>query len=110
MASPGAAGAGTLVRQYFSDGFYPTGNANPTDSLAPSAALLKAMLVNCADPSISGYTNVPNNNIGWGRIDLDSVLYFSGDTKNLAIVDEETGLSTGQFVEYTYSVNSSSVP
>ncbi len=110
MASPGAAGAGTLVRQYFSDGFYPTGAANPTDSLAPSAALLKAMLVNCADPSITGYTNVPNNNIGWGRIDLDSVLYFSGDTKNLAIVDEETGLSTGQFVEYTYSVNSSSVP
>ena len=110
MSSPGAAGAAVLVRQYFSDGWYPTGSANPTDSIAPSAALLKAMLVNCADPSITGYTNVPNNHIGWGRIDLDSALYFSGDTKNLAIVDEETGLSTGQYVEYTYSINSSSVP
>ncbi|GAG48266.1 unnamed protein product, partial [marine sediment metagenome] len=99
MSSPGAAGAAVLVRQYFSDGWYPTGSANPTDSIAPSAALLKAMLVNCADPSITGYTNVPNNHIGWGRIDLDSVLFFSGDTKKLAIIDQETGLSTGQYVE-----------
>ncbi len=110
MSSPGAAGAAVLVRQYFSDGWYPTGSANPTDSIAPSAALLKAMLVNCADPSITGYINVPNNHIGWGRIDLDSVLYFSGDTKKLAIIDQETGLSTGQYVEYTYNVLSGSAP
>jgi hypothetical protein len=110
MSSPSAQGAAALVRQYFSDGWYPTGAANPGDSVAPSAALLKAMLVNSADPSITGYTSVPNQNIGWGRIDLDSVLYFSGDNKKLAVVDELTGLSTGQYVEYTYTVSSSSVP
>ncbi|HEX7319365.1 MAG TPA: S8 family serine peptidase [bacterium] len=109
MSSPGAMGAGVLVRQYFTDGFYPTGAANSSDSIAPSAALMKAVLVNGADNSMSGYT-VPDNNIGWGRVDLDSVLYFTGDAKKLAIVDEATGLSTGQFVEYDYNVLSGSVP
>ena len=109
MAAPSAQAAAALVREYFAEGWYPTGAANPGDSMAPSAALLKAMLVNSADPSMSGYT-VPDNNIGWGRIDLDSVLYFASDAKKLAVVDEMTGLSTGQYVEYTYNVASSSVP
>jgi hypothetical protein len=107
MATPAANGAGVLVREYFRDGWYPTGAANPSDSMSPSAALVKAVLVISADPSVSGYTNVPNNNIGWGRIDLDSSLYFAGDTKKLSVIDEQTGLSTGQYVEYTYSVSSS---
>ncbi len=109
MASPGAAGAGVLVRQYFKEGWYPTGSPNPQDSINPSAALIKAMLICSADPSISGYT-VPDNNIGWGRIDLDSVLYFAGDTKKLAIVDDHSGLSTGQYIEYVYNVVSNTVP
>jgi len=109
MASPGAAGAGVLVRQYFKEGWYPSGSPNPGDSINPSAALVKAMLICSADPSMSGYT-VPDNNIGWGRIDLDSVLYFAGDTKKLAVVDDQTGLSTGQYVEYIYNVQSGSVP
>jgi hypothetical protein len=110
MSAPGAVGAGALCRQYFTDGWYPSGSATPSDSLSPSAALIKAVLVVSADPSVSGYTNVPNNNIGWGRIDLDSALYFAGDSKKLAIVDDQTGLSTGQYVEYTYTVTSSSEP
>jgi hypothetical protein len=109
MSSPGAAGAAVLVRQYFTDGWYPTGSANPSDSIVPSAALVKAMLINSADPSITGHT-IPDDYVGWGRIDLDSVLYFAGDAKELAVVDEMTGLSTGQYVEYTYNVASISVP
>ncbi len=110
MASPGAAGAGVLVRQYFTNGWYPTGTATPADAIEPSAALIKAMLVNSADPSVTGFENVPNNNIGWGRIDLDSVLYFSGDAKKVAVIDQETGLATGQYVEYTFNVLSNTVP
>ena len=37
-----------LVRQYFTEGFYPTGQAVPEDKLNPSAALLKAIVVNGA--------------------------------------------------------------
>jgi hypothetical protein len=109
MAAPSVAGAAALVRQYLVEGWYPSGAANPADSLIPSAALLKAMLINCADASISSYT-VPDNNVGWGRVDLDSVLYFSGDQKDLAVVDNNTGLATGQYVEYTYNVASSTEP
>ncbi|MCK5378320.1 MAG: S8 family serine peptidase, partial [Acidobacteria bacterium] len=46
MASPGAAGLAALVRQYYSDGWYPTGAATPADALNPSAALLRATLIN----------------------------------------------------------------
>ncbi|MGD9380632.1 MAG: S8 family serine peptidase [candidate division WOR-3 bacterium] len=109
MASPSAAAAAVLARQYFVDGWYPSGSANPADSLLPSAALLKAVLVNSADRGMSGFT-VPDNNVGWGRIDLDSVLYFAGDTRELAVVDNAVGVSTGQYVEYTYNVASSAVP
>lgn len=109
MASPSAAASAVLARQYFVEGWYPSGGANPADSLLPSAALLKAVLINGADRNITGYT-VPDNNVGWGRIDLDSVLYFAGDVKELAVVDEAVGLSTGQYVEYTYNIASGSVP
>ena len=36
----GDAGAAALVRQYYSDGFYPTGERVAANSLTPSAALL----------------------------------------------------------------------
>jgi subtilisin family serine protease len=109
MSSPGAAGAGALVRQYFREGWWPTGVKNPADSLKPSAALIKAMLVNSCDPSLSGHT-VPDTQVGWGRIDLDSVLYFAGDSRGLEIVDHTSGLSTGNYVEYIGNVLSSDVP
>ena len=50
MATPIVAGAATLARQYFADGYYPTGRAVPSDGFRPSAALVKAALVNGAQP------------------------------------------------------------
>jgi len=109
MAAPSAAASAVMARQYFVEGWYPTGAANPADSLMPSAALLKAVLIISADRSMSGYT-VPDNNVGWGRVDLDSALHFAGDIKDLAVVNNNTGLSTGQYIEYTYNVVSNTVP
>ncbi|GFH18726.1 MAM domain-containing protein, partial [Haematococcus lacustris] len=45
MASASATGAATLVRQYFTDGYYPTGARVRSNAFNPSASLLKAMLV-----------------------------------------------------------------
>ncbi|MEO0126116.1 MAG: S8 family serine peptidase [candidate division WOR-3 bacterium] len=111
MASPSACGAVGLIREYLNRGFYPTGSEVPGNAIAnPSAALLKAMAVISADNNISGYT-VPNYNIGWGRIDLDSVLYFTGESKKLLLHDSASGgLDTGDSVVYQWQVNSSSVP
>ncbi|MBN2379204.1 S8 family serine peptidase [candidate division WOR-3 bacterium] len=95
MASPLATGSATLIRQYFTDGYYPAGT--PSGYLAgfnPSAALLKAMLVNSTETDY-GSNYVPSVNVGWGRPNLDNVLYFPGDTRKLLISDFEEGLETG---------------
>ncbi|MFQ6062116.1 MAG: S8 family serine peptidase [Methanosarcinales archaeon] len=89
MATPTTAGAAALIRQYFTDGFYPSGTANSRDSITPSAALLKAMLINSAIEMNGSYTGgtIPSNGQGWGRILLDDALYFNGDSRQLKIHD-----------------------
>lgn len=108
MASPAACGAVGLIREYLNRGFYPSGSEVPGNAIPnPSSALLKAMAVVSTEPNITGFT-VPDNDIGWGRIDLDSVLYFTGDTRRLLLHDSATGgLNTNDSVVYSWQVNSS---
>jgi len=105
MACPTAAGLAALVRQYYLDGFYPTGEANEADGFEPSAALVKATLVNSARSMTGENTDgpIPSTGQGWGRILLDDALYFLGDECPLAVYDVQPGLSTGQSdVYYAY--------
>lgn len=46
MASPVVTGSVALVRQYFEDGFYPSGKKDESKSFSPSAALIKAVIFN----------------------------------------------------------------
>lgn len=48
MATPVVAGNGAMARQYFREGWYNTGSKNETLGFDPSAALLKAVLINSA--------------------------------------------------------------
>ncbi|MGB3340707.1 MAG: S8 family serine peptidase [bacterium] len=106
MASPSAAGAAALVRQYLREGWYPTGRKIAANSFPfISASLLKAILVNSADPNIGSYT-VPDNNIGWGRVDLDSTLYFVGEARKTLLVDNLVGMMTGEQVDYHFDLPS----
>lgn len=102
MSCPAAAGATLLVRQYYAEGWYPTGVKTPADAFAPSAALMKATLLVGADKATS--LNIPDIRYGWGRVNLDSSLFFNGDARKLAVVDDATGLQTGQYKEYTFTV------
>lgn len=53
MATPLTAGHAALVRQYFEEGYYPTGVKGEGKSITnPSAALIKAILMNGAQVSI----------------------------------------------------------
>jgi hypothetical protein len=70
-----------------------------------TAALMRSMAMASADPNIGSYT-IPDFNIGWGRLDADSVLYFTGDTRRLLIVDDTTGVATGEYKETRFRVNS----
>lgn len=45
MAAPIVAGSAALVRQYFIEGWYPTGAAVSSSGFIPSGALIKAVLL-----------------------------------------------------------------
>lgn len=92
LATPAAGGFAALVREYFVKGYYPTGVPVAEDEFTPSAALLKATLVNSAAP-VSASPPVPATDQGWGRILLDDALYFPGDPRRLYLVDETTGFA-----------------
>ena len=109
MASPSSSGAVVLMRQYLTDGWYPTGAAVPANGFTPSAALLKAMAINSAENGVTGFT-APDNSVGWGRINADNVLYFAGDAKKLLLVDNTPGLANGQYLEYQINVVDGAVP
>ena len=108
MASPTAAGLGALIREYLERGFYPSGSENAADGLdAASSALVKALLINGAH-SMSGSGSggsAPNQRQGWGRVNLENVLYFEGDSRQLWLIDETTGLETGETHEYQVTIN-----
>src|SRR6185295_1742740 len=78
MATPGAAGFTALIRQYYTAGWYPSGAANAAAGFTPSAALMRATLVNSGQTMTgSGTTTIPANCQGWGRVLLENALYFT---------------------------------
>jgi len=112
MASPGATGLTALIRQYYTDGWYPTGSRVAPNGFTPSGALLKATLVNSA-VSMANTTAIPANCQGWGRILLENALYFTGQTRKLWAKDNDTPFATGSTNEdrtYNFSVTSSAEP
>jgi hypothetical protein len=106
MATPGAAGLTALVRQYFTEGWYPGGAPDPGDALTPSAALLRATLVNSAQ-SMTGTTAIPAACQGWGRALLENALFFPGQARKLWVDDAAAAFPTGSAAEdrtYTFTV------
>jgi hypothetical protein len=83
FSSPLLAGAAVLIRQYFMDGYYPSGSKTLADSFVPSGALIKAILVgsgqelsHITDTVESKKTSWGDNNQGYGRAQLSEALSF----------------------------------
>lgn len=96
MASPTVAGLAALVRQYFTDGFSPSGRPRPEDAFEPSAALVKAVLIASAvDLSTTGCAvePIPSRDQGWGLIELDTALFFAGDRRRMLVDDHRVGFA-----------------
>ncbi|HET8935960.1 MAG TPA: S8 family serine peptidase [Polyangiales bacterium] len=108
-AAPTLVGAAALVRQYLTEGFYPSGAKNAADALQPTAAALKAILLNSAvsmkgkDNAGQAITPVPSNEQGWGRIQLDQTLLFQGASRKLFLDDHKVDFATGatDVIEYS---------
>lgn len=111
MACPAASGAAILVRQYFADGFYPTGGAVSGNGFSPSGALVRAAVIS-SSVDMSGVAGYPSTREGWGRILLDDSLFFTGDARKLFVADlrNPSGLTTGQTAVHSFTVNSSGQP
>lgn len=109
-ASPVAVGAAALVRQYFTDGFYPSGAKKDADKLTPTAALIKATMINSA-ASMTGTDNammpispIPSNEQGWGRVRLDQSLVFADGTRKLFVDDHRETMAAGATTPVTYTL------
>jgi hypothetical protein len=105
MATPLTAGAAALVRQFFVERI---GFTNP------SAALIKATLVNGARPMSPGQYGIsqfleiphvprPNNVEGWGHVNLDNSLFPSNDRTN--IFYDSDALITGGTNTYCFTMS-----
>src|SRR5205807_1742883 len=112
-STPAAAAAAAIVRQYFMEGWYPSGRPVMADAITPSAALIRAVLIASGVPvtgsgtvSRGGSDTWPNNEQGFGRVLLSNVLPLAatGDTFRTQVVDETAGLLTGDAPTYTFHV------
>jgi hypothetical protein len=127
MSAPVLTGLSTLVRQYFYDGYGPAGGkgfaggaANAGRRHNPSAALVKASLVNGAERMRGWYSGDdggqraldgqwPSAGQGFGRVNLDNSLYFSNDPTNNWYRDvwraDTEAFPTGAGATRSYTIN-----
>ncbi len=94
MATPIVAGAAALVRQFYMD----------NKSISPSAALIKATLINGAfNMSLS------KKDQGWGRMNIENSL-FPLSPRSMLFYDNIIGLNIDQSWNTSYYVENSSEP
>jgi len=101
MATPLTAGAATLVRQFYVD----------RKGITPSAALIKATLINGATDMYPGQystpqeqpTTRPNNVQGWGRVNVENSL-FPASPRALDYFDFTEGLQTNEWDTFIFNV------
>jgi subtilisin family serine protease len=110
MATPLVAGTAALVREYYAD----------NEGITPSAALIKATLINGATNISPGQYGTgsdqeipdpprPNNVEGWGRVNVENSI-FPASPRELVYYDETSGLDTGGESVYDLEVSDSSEP
>lgn len=89
QAGPHVSGAAAVFVQYW---------RSTHAGVTPSPALVKAALINSATDMDDGFTTdvVPNNDEGWGRVDLPALI---GSTRNYDFVDQSILLTNGAVYE-----------
>jgi len=114
MATPVVAGAAALVQQYFSNSSYWAKNCQKMYSYCkvffPSGSLTKAVLIHSGKNIGDGAYSWPGAVQGFGRISLDSVLYFPGVTKTFDLFVDDLVITSYQIVLYKVRVTTATVP
>ncbi len=99
MATPAAAGSAALIREYLME---------VANRPAPQGALIKAMLILGAEDIAGGTDPIPNNDEGWGRINLVNSLIPDSDEG--IFVDDRSRIKSGETREYTFDVTRAGEP
>jgi len=127
MSTPQCAGGVALIRQYFQEGWHAAGVQDASESVNPSAALVKAMVINSGQPvivegvspttgavyrkTLEGY---PNFFAGFGYMALGNVLMFDDSDFTLLFEDRandaQDALNTGDAYETCFTVSAGDVP
>uniref|UniRef100_A0A7S2JW00 subtilisin n=1 Tax=Leptocylindrus danicus TaxID=163516 RepID=A0A7S2JW00_9STRA len=114
MATPVASGTAALVRQYFTEGYYPNGIKGAGTAIAnPSASLIKAVMLNGAQ-SLIGKSGSQGGSIssvayydehqGFGRIQLSTSLPLDGTNDFALEANEKVSISQGDEDSYSYQI------
>jgi subtilisin family serine protease len=110
FATPHVAAAAALVRQYFTEGWYPKGKPlRDRINTTPSGTLIKAVLLN-STVNMVGPPGYPSDAEGWGIIQLDRTLFFEGGKRKLIVKDIplSAGLRFPDVRTYQFSVSDES--
>jgi uncharacterized membrane protein len=97
MATPAAAGAAVLVREYLME---------VIGRQDPQGALIKGLLILGAQDM--GARDIPNDDEGWGRVNLVESLIPDSDVG--IFVDDRSRLSSGQTSEYSFEITRAGEP
>ncbi|KAF0984453.1 hypothetical protein FDP41_000352 [Naegleria fowleri] len=113
FSTPIVAGYASMIHQYFSKGFYPGGKENAKNSLNPTGATLKAMLVNSGQ-ELNGLVETNGHGIwkqlhptpsytqGFGLVRLRHVLPFDGESDFTLFVNQDDSVSTDEYKQYCF--------
>jgi hypothetical protein len=116
FAAPEVAGLALLVRDYFLQGFYPSGTPTPSDAFAPSGALVKAMILASGEdmattsfPTAQTITKRYSSDVGYGRANLPSVLHIGSSAPFLSVKNNDF-LGQAATKPFTYTINGNGIP
>jgi len=87
-ATAAASGSLALLRQYFQEGWHPTGTQQEADEHVPSGAELRASVTAGSTPitgdgAYGSTADWPNGRQGFGRLELDRSVFFEGEDGRL---------------------------
>ncbi|HEX4824763.1 MAG TPA: hypothetical protein VFV19_10635 [Candidatus Polarisedimenticolaceae bacterium] len=117
FAAPEAAGLAALIRDYFMQGFYPTGTATPANALTPSGSLMKAVLLASGEDlntTASPQSSITiqkrySNDVGYGRANVPGVLHIGSGAPFLWVQNNDA-LGDGATKTFFYNINTNSMP
>jgi len=90
MSTPNVAGQAAVIVEWYEEHF----------GEKPSPAMVKALLINTAEPLVYDGYSIPNKGFGWGMVNLADLVQVHPYAPNFILEDQNALLETGEQHEY----------